>query len=143
MLYSIIVSFVLWFKTRKNCIKTVLLEKYFSQLFYIFQHLVTRYGFSGGEPSVELNPIIITYAIIIVTIGISIVIASIIAGTTSFVGIEDLEVSVSKVVYNETGRRWSVTLTVKNTGTLPVTISRVLVNNESVFFNATKETKPG
>ncbi|ADI32075.1 hypothetical protein [Staphylothermus hellenicus] len=87
-----------------------------------------------------VDPVIATVIIVAVAIAISIAVALWITGlTSSFTGVEKLEIVNAYVVNVEDTSPddtsvdhpgWNITVIVKNTGTKPVTIDGVFINNK-------------
>jgi len=76
-----------------------------------------------------ISPVISTIIIVAVAIAISIAVAFWLGGITSiFTRFEKLEIPTAYAVYDATSKYWTVTLTVKNTGTTDTTITDVLIN---------------
>ncbi len=80
-----------------------------------------------------ISPVIATVIIVAVAIAISIAVALWITGmTSSFTGVEKLEVVNAYASVNtatDGTKYWTITITVKNTGTKPATIDNIFINN--------------
>ena len=75
-----------------------------------------------------ISPVISTIIIVAVAIAISIAVAFWLGGITSiFTRFEKLEITTAYATL-ETNGNWTITLTVKNTGTTDTTITDVLIN---------------
>ncbi len=77
-----------------------------------------------------ISPVIATVIIVAVAIAISIAVALWITGmTSSFTGVEKLEV-VNAYATGSAANNWTVTISIKNTGTKPATIDNIFINNK-------------
>ncbi len=77
-----------------------------------------------------ISPVIATVIIVAVAIAISIAVALWITGmTSSFTGVEKLEI-VNAYATGNAANGWTVTISVKNTGTKPATIDNIFINNK-------------
>ncbi len=77
-----------------------------------------------------ISPVIATVIIVAVAIAISIAVALWITGmTSSFTGVEKLEI-VNAYATGNAASGWTVTISVKNTGTKPATIDNIFINNK-------------
>ncbi len=80
-----------------------------------------------------ISPVIATVIIVAVAISISIAVALWITGLTStFTGVEKLEIVNAHATYDSQNNQWNVDITVKNTGTKPATIEHVYANNNEI-----------
>ncbi|MCD6301703.1 MAG: DUF4352 domain-containing protein [Staphylothermus sp.] len=78
-----------------------------------------------------ISPVIATVIIVAVAIAISIAVALWITGlTSSFTGVEKLEVVNAYATYDDTNKAWEVHVIVKNTGTKTATIDQIFINNK-------------
>ena len=97
-----------------------------------------------------ISPVIATVIIVAVAIAISIAVALWITGLTStFTGVEKLEIVNAYAVWDSNASQWNVTIIVRNTGTKPATIDDVFINNIpimkklSITFTNGKTINPG
>ena len=80
-----------------------------------------------------ISPVIATVIIVAVAISISIAVALWMTGLTStFTGVEKLEIINAHAAYDSQNKQWSVTITVKNTGTKQATIEHIYVNDNEI-----------
>ena len=78
-----------------------------------------------------ISPVIATVIIVAVAIAISIAVALWLTGLTStFTGVEKLEIINAHAEYGN--NQWTVTITIKNTGTKQATIEHIYVNNNEI-----------
>lgn len=86
-----------------------------------------------------ISPVIATVIIVAVAIAISIAVALWLTGLTStFTGVEKLEIINAHATYDSQNNQWSVEIIVKNTGTKQATIEHVYVNDNEISFNIDK-----
>ncbi len=97
-----------------------------------------------------ISPVIATVIIVAVAIAISIAVALWITGLTStFTGVEKLEIVNAYAVWDSNASQWNVTIIVRNTGTKPATIDEIFINNIPVLdklnaeFSNGKTIEPG
>ena len=80
-----------------------------------------------------ISPVIATVIIVAVAISISIAVALWMTGLTStFTGVEKLEIINAHAAYDSQNKQWSVEITVKNTGTKDATIEHIYANDEEI-----------
>ncbi len=78
-----------------------------------------------------ISPVIATVIIVAVAIAISIAVALWITGlTSSFTGVEKLEIVNAYAEYNAATDSWTVHIKIKNTGTKAATIDGIFINNK-------------
>ena len=76
-----------------------------------------------------ISPVIATVIIVAVAIAISIAVALWMTGiTTTFTGLEKLE--IVNAYAEPSDNKWTIHITIKNTGTKTVTIDQIFINNQ-------------
>jgi len=82
-----------------------------------------------------ISPVIATVIIVAVAIAISIAVALWMTGiTTTFTGLEKLEI-VNAYAEPSDSNKWTIHITIKNTGTKDATIDDVFINNVPKGYN--------
>jgi len=90
-----------------------------------------------------ISPVIATVIIVAVAIAISIAVALWITGlTSSFTGVEKLEIVNAYATVASGGNGWDIHIKVKNTGTKPATIDKIFINNLPLDTNDDHITDP-
>ncbi len=88
-----------------------------------------------------ISPVIATVIIVAVAIAISIAVALWITGlTSSFTGVEKLEIVNAYAIWDDKDNSWKVVLLVKNTGTKTATIDQIFINNKPGTISGTVST---